>query len=115
MTRFFSLSIITGFPFPESLQSLGTSETFPEADTTIAHIGLVSCSNHSGMMNNASKPCSMMQNTIQTLRHEEKCCRMPWHEERSKMLQHEGKTLPNATAWKKNVAELRSIKEDNAR
>ncbi len=115
MTGFFSLSIITGFPFPESLWSLGTSETFPEADATVAHIGLVSCSNCSGMTHNASEPCGTMQNAIQTLWHEEKCCRMPCHEECSEMLWHKGKMLPNSMAWKKNVAKLRSIKEDAAR
>jgi len=111
---FFTL-IITGFPFPESLHSLGTSETFPEADATIANIGLVNCSNCSSMTHNASEPCSMMQNAIQTLRQEEKCCQMLQHEEHSKMLQHKGKALLNIAAQKKNVPKLCSIKEAAAR
>jgi len=37
------------------------------------------------------------------------------HEEHSEMLQHKEKMLPNAMAWKKNVAELHSKKENTAR
>jgi len=70
---------------------------------------------HCQTLRNASKPCDMMQNTIQTLQHKEKCCQTLWHEERSKMLQHKGKSLPNAAAQKKNVAKLCSIKEDAVR
>jgi len=42
---------------------------------------------------------------------------MPWHEENcTEMPRHKGKTLLNATAWKKNVAKkLHSTKEDAAR
>ncbi len=118
---FFPLSIVTSIPFPESLWSLGTSETFSRSrhHHCSQWLKLVGCSNCCGMTCNASEHCSMTCNaseccsmtciTLQTLQHKEKHCQMLWHEENhSKMLWHKEKCcwmlwhgrkmLPNSAA-----------------